>query len=65
MTRPLPGFGNTERRHLRRGVVQINEYFVAYPEMVLGTTRSGAASTVQGSATPAAPGPAPHPSRPC
>ncbi len=28
---------NTERRHLRRGVVQINEYFAAHPEMVLGT----------------------------
>ena len=27
----------TERRHLRRGVVQINEYFAAHPEMVLGT----------------------------
>ena len=32
-----PDLDNTERRHLRRGVVQINEYFVAYPEMVLGT----------------------------
>jgi N12 class adenine-specific DNA methylase len=25
-----------ERRHLRRGVVEINEYFVAHPELVLG-----------------------------
>jgi N12 class adenine-specific DNA methylase/adenine-specific DNA methylase len=25
-----------ERRHLRRGVIEINEYFVAHPEMVLG-----------------------------
>ncbi|MBW4025582.1 MAG: lactate dehydrogenase [Proteobacteria bacterium] len=25
-----------EKRHLRRGVVEINEYFVAHPEMVLG-----------------------------
>ena len=25
------------RRHLRRGVVEINEYFVAHPEMVLGS----------------------------
>jgi adenine-specific DNA methylase len=29
--------GDAERRHLRRGVVQINEYFAAHPEMVLGT----------------------------
>ena len=29
--------GDAERRHLRRGVVQINEYFACYPEMVLGT----------------------------
>ncbi|HXQ21254.1 MAG TPA: hypothetical protein VN812_06230, partial [Candidatus Acidoferrales bacterium] len=28
---------DAERRHLRRGVVQINEYFACYPEMVLGT----------------------------
>jgi N12 class adenine-specific DNA methylase len=26
-----------ERRHLRRGVVEVNEYFIAHPEMVLGT----------------------------
>ena len=26
-----------EHRHLRRGVVQINEYFAAHPEMVLGS----------------------------
>jgi hypothetical protein len=32
---PAAGRG-TERRHLRRGVVQINEYFAAPPEMVLG-----------------------------
>jgi len=25
-----------ERRHLRRGVVQVNEYFLAHPDMVLG-----------------------------
>jgi N12 class adenine-specific DNA methylase/adenine-specific DNA methylase len=29
--------GGAERRHLRRNVVQINEYFAAHPEMVLGT----------------------------
>ena len=29
--------GDAERRHPRRGVVQINEYFACYPEMVLGT----------------------------
>ena len=35
---PVPADAdNTERRHLRRGVVQINEYFAAHPEMVLGT----------------------------
>jgi hypothetical protein len=32
-----PDLDNTERRHQRRGVVQINEYFAAHPEMVLGT----------------------------
>ena len=31
----LPADG-TERRHLRRGIVEINEYFVHHPEMVLG-----------------------------
>ena len=25
-----------ERRHLRRGVVEVNEYFITHPEMVLG-----------------------------
>jgi N12 class adenine-specific DNA methylase/adenine-specific DNA methylase len=30
------GLENHEKRHLRRGVVEINEYFVAHPEMVLG-----------------------------
>ena len=35
---PAPAdVGDGERRHLRRGVVLINEYFAAHPEMVLGT----------------------------
>ena len=32
-----PPGGDAERRHLRRGVIEINEYFAKHPEMVLGT----------------------------
>ena len=32
-----PAGEGTERRHLRRGVIQVNSYFVKHPEMVLGT----------------------------
>jgi N12 class adenine-specific DNA methylase len=36
-TQFVPENADNTGRHIRRGVVQINEYFAAHPEMVLGT----------------------------
>ena len=44
--------GDAERRHLRRGVVHINEYFAVIPRWCSARTHSGVGSTVPGLPTP-------------
>jgi predicted RNA methylase len=56
--------GNAERRHLRRGIVQINEYFAAHPEMVLGAHAQRRGIYGPGLAYTCRPQPGAHPSRP-
>ena len=57
--------GDAERRHLRRGVVQINEYFAEHPEMVLGTHAQRRGIYGPGLAYTCRPRQVPHPSRAC